>query len=121
MKFIEAMKIRVRMCTKRPGDYFSCCGCPLSSNDNGFDMNCAELLIYHPEKAEEILTKWAEEHPQKTILQDFLEKYPNAPLKKDGTPQYVCPYQLGYDKSDDCIYEDTYTCCKKCWNRPLEE
>lgn len=108
MEFIEAMKIRVRMCTERPSDYFSCSGCPLSSNDNGFDMNCAELLIYHPEKAEEILTKWAEEHPQKTILQDFLEKYPNVKLNEDGFPKYIAPYALGY------AFDTS-------WNRPLED
>lgn len=116
MEFIEAMKIKKRMCEER-----TCSKCPLNKLSEVKECTCTEYTLRFPKKAEEILTKWAEEHPQKTMLQDFLEKYPNAPLKKDGTPQYVCPYQLGYDKSDDCIYEDTYTCCKKCWNRPLED
>ena len=116
MEFKEAMKIKKRMCQG-----ITCFECPLNEPSSDKECACGEYILEFPEEAEEILIKWAEEHPQKTILQDFLEKYPNAPLKKDGTPQYVCPYQLGYDKSDDCIYEDTYTCCKKCWNRPLEE
>lgn len=117
MEFIEAMKIKKRMCEDDIGD---CIDCPLSDCNNATKETCDNFMMLYPEGAEKILTKWAEEHPQKTILQDFLEKYPNAPLKEDGIPQYVCPYQLGYDKSDDCIYEDV-TCCKKCWNRPLED
>ena len=31
----------------------------------------------------------------KTYLQDFLEKYPNAMLDREGLP-VICPYQLGY-------------------------
>ena len=118
MKFIEAFKTVKRMCEDDIGD---CIDCPLSIDNNNTKEHCYDFMMAYPERAEEILTKWAEEHPQKTILQDFLEKYPNAPLKKDGTPQYVCPYQLGYDKSDDCIYGDVYDSCKKCWNRPLED
>ena len=116
MEFIEAFKTVKRMC-----DIDHCLTCPLSIDNNNTKEHCYDFMMAYPEGAEKILTKWAEEHPQKTILMDLLEKYPNAPLKKDGTPQYVCPYQLGYDKSDDCIYEDTYTCCKKCWNRQMED
>ena len=118
MEFVKAMKITKRICEDNGGN---CGNCPLYSQNNKKGALCGDFLENYPEEAEEILTKWAEEHPQKTILMDLLEKYPNAPLKKDGTPQYVCPYQLGYDKSDDCIYDDVYTCCKKCWNRPLED
>lgn len=32
------------------------------------------------------------------------------------TVKRMCEDDIG-----DCIYEDTYTCCKKCWDRPLEE
>lgn len=116
MEFIEAMKILKRMC-----DIEHCLTCPLCEDNNKTKESCCDFIIQFPEKAEEILTKWAEEHPQKTILQDFLEKYPNAKMDEDGTPEGPCPYHLGYDDDDDCIYEDTYTCCKKCWNRPLEE
>lgn len=62
--------------------------------------------------------KWSEEHPEKTILQDFLEKYPNALLDKDGLPE-ICPHQIGYPRMKGCIPDEYF--CKKCWNRPLEE
>ena len=112
MKFIEAMKIIKRMC-----DIEHCLSCPLSEDNNGTKESCCYFMIQFPEKAEKILIKWAEEHPVKTMLQDFLEKYPNAPKDKEvGTPN-VCAFNLGYIKEQDCRNYD-YS-CEKCWNRPL--
>ena len=115
MEFIEAMKIKKRMC-----EYYAegCVNCPLTILNNDTEEPCHEFIVLYPEKAEEILTKWAKEHPQKTILQDFLEKYPNALLNESGFPN-VCVFKLGYIKERDCGNYD-YS-CKKCWNRPLED
>lgn len=118
MEFIEVMKIRNRTCKHYDGD---CENCPLYNRNNGRKLFCTDFLERYPEEAEKILSKWAEEHPQKTILMDFLEKYPNAKLDDDGTPEGPCPFHLGYDDDDNCIYGDVYDSCKKCWNRPLEE
>lgn len=117
MEFKEVIKIIERMCKHYTN---GCSHCPIYHSKSR-DMSCNTFMVHYHEKAEKILTKWADEHPAKTILMDFLEKYPNAKLDEDGTPEGPCPYHLGYDDDDDCIYEDTYTCCKKCWNRPLEE
>ena len=97
MKFIEAMKILKRMC-----DIEHCLTCPLCEDNNKTKESCCDFIIQFPEKAEEILTKWAEEHPQKTILQDFLEKYPNAPLEEEYGVPNVCVFNLGYIKERDC-------------------
>lgn len=51
-----------------------------------------------------------------TMLQDFLEKFPNATLHDNGTP-YCCPHDLGHKKRDKCSLDD----CVYCWNRPVEE
>ena len=62
--------------------------------------------------------KWSAEHPQKTRLMDFLEKYPKAPLKSDGYPQ-VLPVVFGYCNRNSCL-----TCHyinKACWDLPIEE
>lgn len=70
-----------------------------------------------PQKVIEIVQKWSDEHPAKTLLDDLKEKYPNYQKSfKDGTPS-ICPYKLGYEDSGNCP-ADT---CKECWNRPLEE
>lgn len=112
MEFLKAMKIMKRMCG-------GCNECPLSPDNNDEDEACLIFIIYHPEEAEEILTKWAEEHPRKTILTDFLEKHPNAPLEEEYGAPNVCVFKLGYIKERDCGNYD-YS-CKKCWNRPMEE
>lgn len=63
----------------------------------------------------EFVERWSKNHPQKTRLQDFLEKYPNAPIEVDGTPK-VCCENLGYSK--DCNAEVD---CVSCWNKVMEE
>ena len=118
MEFIEAMSIKKRICKFYKEE---CRECELSSYNNGTCETCSVFVTRYPEEAEKILAKWDKEHPVKTILQDFLEKYPNAKLDDDGIPKRVCPYQLGYDGDDGCIYDDIYGYCKQCWNRPMED
>jgi len=60
--------------------------------------------------------QWSEEHPEKTMLQDLLEKYPNTPMKLDDNAPMICPHHLGYpEREGDCEND-----CLDCWNRPLE-
>ena len=91
-----------------------CLKCPLSSQNNKKGKDCKTLEIECPETAIEIVEKWSAENPLKTILQDFLEKYPNAKIGNDGTP-IIYPCKLGYDEKYECNGE-----CIDCWNRPLE-
>lgn len=63
-----------------------------------------------------IVERWSKNHPQKTRLDDFKKKYPNAEIRADGQPK-VCCVNLGYCKSCDEAGDD----CKKCWNMPVEE
>lgn len=79
------------------------------------DLHDPELDI---EKAVEAAEKWDEEHPEKTMAQDFFEKHPNAPKRKGEIP-YGCPWTLGYQKEQDCPEEIMN--CVKCWSRPMEE
>lgn len=88
------------------GGVSSCSTCFLHPNGK---------CLYNDVESVAIVEKWSKEHPQKTMLQDFLEKYPNARLNTDGTP-HCCPTNLGYIKDPYCKWEG----CLKCWNRPLE-
>lgn len=54
---------------------------------------------------------------EKTILQDFKEKYPHYRGDCNGLPK-VCANNLGYPEFDECSDDDT---CERCWNRPVEE
>lgn len=107
MDAVKYLKERNRMC-----DTFDllCSGCPLGNSVE----DCDDLQRERPEKAVEMVEKWSKENPEKTILQDFLEKYPNAQLCDDGTPN-VCPKDLGI--SNMCV---SLNDCHDCWNRPLE-
>lgn len=101
-------------------DGVSCLICPISLRNNGSELDCGAFEIIHPEQAVAIVEEWSQEHPQKTMLSDFLEKYPNAKLNNDGTPYRICPHELGYcDKVDEC--KPFIRDCVSCWNRPLEE
>ena len=95
-----------RMCIKN-----ECDECTL----NGFVGHCDA-----PDMKDKIDTvqKWSDEHPEhpeKTILEDFHEKYPNCKLE-DGTP-VICVNNL-CDVKERCPHTMP---CTDCWNRPLSE
>lgn len=103
---------RKRMCEKTP-----CDKCSLGSNSNCTNKTCRVFENDYPNEAIEIVQKWSDGHPQKTFLTDFLEKYPNVPLAKNGYPS-ICPYELGYTK-EEYINCGSLT-CKQCWNTPIK-
>lgn len=109
-EFTKIMKIRKRMCNS----FERCEDCPLYENPK--QTNCYDFMIDGADEAEQLFLKWDKEHPAKTRLTDFLEKYPNAKIA-NGYP-FVCCRQLGYGKDEDC---DENKNCKDCWNTPLAE
>lgn len=94
----------------------SCSTCPLT-NSYPKGTTCAHVEYAHFDKAIEIVQRWSNEHPQKTFLTDFLEKYPDVPLAKNGFPS-ICPYYLGYTKEQ---YSNCSLTCEQCWNTPIED
>lgn len=94
-----------------------CYECPMYSSNNGTGYSCKSVSIKAPNRAIEIVQEWSDEHPQKTRLDDLLEKYPKVSLNGDGTPRFD-PWMLGYcDKCCDCSHciGDDY-----CWNEPVD-
>lgn len=72
-------------------------------------------------KAIENLQKWSNEHPKKTYVQDFFEKFPNAPKDKSAKSEYphACrnmTYGGGCPKIESRI-----DCCYECWNEPMND
>lgn len=114
MDAIEFLKQRHRMC-----DMETCDSCPASFLDecDCDSKNIVELV--------EIVEKWSQSHPQKTMIQDFFEKFHNAPKREDGSP-CACPAHLGYVKGNNANYWES-ECNEfdynyvKCWSRPLED
>lgn len=112
MDAIEFIKERNRMC-----NYYKSKGsckdksCPASYHC------CLDFLSveYDGFKLVDDVEKFSYEHPKKTMLQDFLEKYPNAELNDDGIPK-PCPSWLGYKDMPFC----NRIRCVECWNRQME-
>lgn len=108
LKFLEEFD---RMCNHYVKNY--CKGSPRAESPN-----CGVDKMNKEERAKLIsdAEKWSKEHPKRTRLQDFLEKYPDAEVYDDGIPQ-VCCQILGYCK--DCI--NAKGVCANCWNMLVEE
>lgn len=124
------LKEQSRMCIKYRNYPNACRGCPLSSwnnkNSKSDLITCCDILSKEPQKAIEIVQKWSNEHPQKTLLSEFLEHYPKTKLNSDGFPSDIVPCSLGLIKRKDicknmCLYfYDNGHPCYDCWNIPIE-
>lgn len=115
MDAVEFLKERIRMCL----NYDECKGCPCEKSDS---VSC-NPCISEIETLVKIIEQWSQSHPQKTMMQDFFEKFPNAPKTMLGYP-YPCAKDLGYPKLDSCsfgIKGEAGSYCRECWNRPLED
>ena len=105
MTAIEYLKAQNRM-TKKCG--IDCDKCPLSSRNNEADCACLELEQDYPEKAVEIVEKWAKEHPAKTRQSEFLKMFPDSVTDRNGIIG-ICPRNVNRQ-----YYCGTYDDCEKC-------
>lgn len=116
-KFLEEAR---RMC-KAQG---LCKGCPIGCGERAClsDSTPGGWALENIERIVTIVERWSQEHPRKTRLQDFREKYPNAPLNGNGIPNLI-PQSVGYCGNMTC-----YACDKAkdkplawCWEQEVEE
>ena len=96
-----------RMCKS----YDDCSICPLRHT------TCHLLISGHPEKANEIILKWCEEHPVETRQDRLLKMFPNA-RTCNGVID-ICPISFGMECSvgDKCCSE----CKKEYWLVEVDE
>lgn len=92
----------------------SCKTCPLSVKDNNVDQFCTDLELEYPEKAVEIVEKWAEGHPVKTRQSELLKLFPNALVGEDGVLT-VCPCSVEKSFEAQCNTRHCNECCKDYW------
>ena len=57
--------------------------------------------MLYPKKAIETIQKWSDSHPQKTYLSELLKIFPDIPLNDDGTPNSLCPSDLGLNEKEN--------------------
>lgn len=99
-----------------------CFECPLSSSLNGKNKSCSALEQLYTSEAIEIVQRWSNRNPQRTLLTEFLERYPNVEMNSDGFPENIIPCYLGLMKRKDicknmCLYfYDKGHPCYDCWN-----
>lgn len=95
-----------RMCK----NHKECRGCPLSVVVNGMNIACLDLFRDYPDKANEIILKWCEEHPVETRRDRLLKTFPNAKVTSDCLD--ICPQNI--DKTYTCKFNpDTCDKCKR--------
>lgn len=106
-----------RMCRAMSDEKDDCLrDCPIVGTCPITSESITEIDI---EDMEQAIRKWAEEHPRKTYLQDFKEKFPNAP--GGYLPGGLCRNAV-YTGQIECCYADIDDMsCLKCWNRPMED
>lgn len=71
---VKLIKDYARMCESKVG--IDCDGCELNKNKKY--SSCELFMMKEPERAVEIIEKWAAEHPAKTRQSEFLKIFPNA-------------------------------------------
>ena len=110
---LEYFKIKCRMVNADESGKctLNCYSCPLGDLSREHGLVCSRFERAYPEKAIELVEKWDKEHPVKTIMEDFFEKYPNAPTSEGGEPK-LCPSSIGYDSLCD-------SSCYNCWRQPV--
>lgn len=108
MDAVKFLKEWQRMC-----NYILCDGCPLFVECPYAEKDKMPCNVSDFEKIVQGVSDWSEKYPRKTRLQDFLEKYPNAPFTNE-LPSACCK-ELGY------IQECPPCTCEECWNHPVEE
>lgn len=121
MEAVEFLKEWKRMCAsysagKRFGIYCTET-CPILKMREKLADSCWYTVLSNPEKAVEAVNEWSKEHPLKTRMQDFFEKYPKVMKCENGIPTSCCK-ALGYiGIEESCLYDE----CEDCWNKPVEE
>lgn len=90
--------------------YPSCDGCPLKELANGC-YNIDHLTEVIP-----VVQKWTEEHPAKTYLMDFKEKFPNS--RVDDIANRLC--LKDYYGENAGFHPRDCKNCRDCWNRGMK-
>lgn len=98
-----------------------CEKCPLGAGSETNNYPCYYLLQRFPDKANEIILKWCEEHPVKTRQSEFLKMFPNVIRFENNNIIAIKPCDV--DK-DYAIFPCALTCeeCfKEYWLAEVEE
>lgn len=114
-------KEKQRMCENS-----KCKDCLMRRLNSDKNVFCEQFEKHNIKAAINIVQKWSNKHPQKTLLTEFLEHYPKTELNGMGIPN-IAPCELGLvDLNSKCIENCVHQYsiglpCKDCWNTPVVE
>lgn len=115
MDAVEFIRERNRMCKQ----FSSCAECPANGVICGTigETNDAERLV-------QIVEAWAKEHPRKTRQDEFLERWPEAQVDKDGI-LFICPANIAKNQRGEyggCAnpMEPCPKCRRRFWQQEVE-
>lgn len=102
-----------------------CSKCPFSKYSDFKECCCDDVESHKPTKAVDLVEEWGKNHPTKTYMkdflekfptyiEDFLEKFPNA-SKRASKISTVCRQEV---YSRVCSFGVD---CYKCWNEAMGE
>ena len=103
-----------RMCNS----YNGCNRCQLYHRNNKMNIECDDFITENPDKANEIILNWCEEHPVKTRQSEFLKMFPNAEKLSNNvvnvSPCHVDKKLFVGLTTIGCIASKGYNCCAQC-------
>lgn len=110
MDAVEYLKEAIRICNTTN----DCEECPFRNFKATFPCHSwvDSVDAANPEKAVEIVEKWAAEHPKKTRQSEFLKMFPNAKLEK-GVIR-ICPQHIEGEDNYACVISAGLPSCTGC-------
>lgn len=70
-EFTKTVKVIGRICNS----VCDCSECPIGKAKDGLELLCLPFMCRYPEKTEELVMKWAEDHPVMTNHRKFEEVF----------------------------------------------
>lgn len=121
MDAVEYLKEAIRICNTTN----DCKECPFRNLKATFPCHSwvDSVDAANPEKAVEIVEKWAAEHPKKTRQSEFLKMFPNAQLDDDGMFNFsLKPCDIDPEYADKVCdqYSDCQDCQREYWSEEVE-
>ncbi len=94
----------------------------LQNNDGEYEITFKSKNYDEYKRVERVCCNIMDEHAgrKKTYAQDFLEKFPNAPVSDDGTPE-ICPDSVYKTAEHCCRVKGLRYPCKDCWNEVMPD
>lgn len=107
MDAADFLREYARMCSTHDG--FRCNCCELQEIRRKVSGTCKDAILAYPAEAVRIVSGWSIKHPQRTLRDIVLEKFPDASF------DVLCPEGFW-----PIYHGESYRCddnCEACWNR----